>query len=156
MYKKVLAPLLVNTKKRKVFMAVIAAVFVITMLFPLAQLVKFRMLPKANKNTFLVSIDMPAGTALRTLDRAARAAGDYLRRIPEVKDYETFVGTGSVIDFNGLLRGGAFREASHFCRHPREPYRQGRTLRIEREAGAHDQARYREARPGVRREHQAR
>ena len=114
-YKKVLAPLLVNTKKRKVFMAVIAAVFVITMLFPLAQLVKFRMLPKANKNTFLVSIDMPAGTALENTDRAARAAGDYLRRIPEVKDYETFVGTGSVIDFNGLLRGGAFREASHFA-----------------------------------------
>ena len=41
--------------------------------------------------------------------------GDYLRRIPEVKDYETFVGTGSVMDFNGLLRGGAFREASHFA-----------------------------------------
>ncbi len=114
-YKKVLAPLLVNVKKRKVFMTVIGAVFVITMLFPLAQLVKFRMLPKANKNTFLVSIDMPAGTALESTDRAARATGDYLRRIPEVKDYETFVGTGPVIDFNGLLRGGAFREASHFA-----------------------------------------
>ncbi len=47
--------------------------------------------------------------------RAARAVGDYLRRVPEVKDYETFVGTSSVMDFNGLLRGGAFREASHFA-----------------------------------------
>ncbi|HWR71975.1 MAG TPA: efflux RND transporter permease subunit, partial [Nitrospirota bacterium] len=48
-------------------------------------------------------------------DRVARAVGDYLRRVPEVKDYETFVGTGSVIDFNGLLRGGAFRDQSHFA-----------------------------------------
>ena len=115
LYKKVLGPLLENKAKRKVFMAVIGGVFVITMLFPAFQWVKFRMLPKANKNTFLISIDMPAGTALENTDRVSRAVGDYLRRIPEVKDYESFVGTGSVMDFNGLLRGGAFREASHFA-----------------------------------------
>ena len=114
-YKKVLGPLLENASKRKIFMAVIGVVFVITMLFPAFQWVKFRMLPKANKNTFLVSIDMPAGTALESTDRVSRAVGEYLRRIPEVKDYESFVGTGSVMDFNGLLRGGAFREASHFA-----------------------------------------
>ena len=98
------------------FLGIIMAVCsLITMTFPLFQWVKFRMLPKANKNTFLVSIDMPAGTVIENTDRVARAVGDYLQRIPEVKDYETFVGTGSVMDFNGLLRGGAFREASHFA-----------------------------------------
>jgi multidrug efflux pump subunit AcrB len=115
LYKKVLAPLLVNSKKRKLFLSIILAVFVVTMSFPLFQWVKFRMLPKANKNTFLVSIDMPAGTVIENTDRVARAVGDHLKRLPEVKDYETFVGTGSVMDFNGLLRGGAFREASHFA-----------------------------------------
>jgi multidrug efflux pump subunit AcrB len=115
LYKKALGPLLESERKRRIFMAVIGGVFVITMLFPAVQWVKFRMLPKANKNTFLVSIDMPAGTALESTDRVSRAVGDYLSRIPEVKDYEAFVGTGSVIDFNGLLRGGAFREASHFA-----------------------------------------
>ncbi|NTW60596.1 MAG: efflux RND transporter permease subunit, partial [Nitrospirae bacterium] len=114
-YKKVLGPLLESTGKRRVFMSIIIGVFLAMMAFPAVQWVKFRMLPKANKNTFLVSIDMPAGTALENTDRAARAVGDYLRRLPEVKDYESFVGMGSVIDFNGLLRGGAFREASHFA-----------------------------------------
>jgi multidrug efflux pump subunit AcrB len=114
-YKNVLAPLLMNRHKRRVFLSIVMAVFVITMSFPLSQWVKFRMLPKANKNTFLVTIDMPPGTVIENTDRVARAVGDYLRRIPEVKDYETFVGTGSVMDFNGLLRGGAFREASHFA-----------------------------------------
>ncbi|NTV00142.1 MAG: efflux RND transporter permease subunit, partial [Methanoregulaceae archaeon] len=115
LYKKVLGPLLESPRKRKIFMALIGGVFVVTMLFPAVQWVKFRMLPKANKNTFLVSIDMPAGTALENTDRVSRAVGAYLRRVPDVKDYESFVGTGSVIDFNGLLRGGAFREASHFA-----------------------------------------
>ncbi len=114
-YKRVLGPLLANPGRRRFFLAIITAVFLITMSFPLFQWVKFRMLPKANKNTFLVTIDMPVGTVIENTDRVARAVGEYLRRIPEVKDYETFVGTGSVMDFNGLLRGGAFREASHFA-----------------------------------------
>ncbi len=114
-YKRVLGPLLANPGRRRLFLAIIAAVFLITVSFPLFQWVKFRMLPKANKNTFLVTIDMPVGTVIENTDRVARAVGEYLRRIPEVKDYETFVGTGSVMDFNGLLRGGAFREASHYA-----------------------------------------
>jgi len=114
-YKKVLAPLLENTGKRRLFMGLIIGVFLVVMIFPVMQWVKFRMLPKANKNTFLVQVDMPEGTGLESTDRVARAIGNLLGRIPEVKDYETFVGTGSVIDFNGLLRGGAFREASHYA-----------------------------------------
>ncbi len=114
-YQKILGPLLTKPRIRKGFLVAVLAVFVLTMSFPLFQWVKFRMLPKANKNTFLVTIDMPVGTVLEDTDRTARAVGDYIRRIPEVKDYETFVGTGSVIDFNGLLRGGAFREASHYA-----------------------------------------
>jgi multidrug efflux pump subunit AcrB len=114
-YEKIIKPLLENTRTRTAFLSVILAVFLVTMSFPLFQWVKFRMLPKANKNTFLVSIDMPAGTMIENTDRVARAVGEYIRRIPEVKDYETFAGTGSVMDFNGLLRGGAFREASHFA-----------------------------------------
>ena len=114
-YKRIVGPLLESPRKRKVFLAIVLGVFLVTMLFPLVQWVKFRMLPKANKNTFLVSVDMPPGTALENTDRTARAVGEYLRGLPELKDYETFVGTGSVIDFNGLLRGGAFREQSHFA-----------------------------------------
>jgi multidrug efflux pump subunit AcrB len=114
-YKRILGPLLENAGKRKLFMSIIIGLFLIAMAFPLMQWVKFRMLPKANKNTFLVSIDMPPGTALENTDRVARVVGEYVRRLPEVKDYETFVGTGSVMDFNGLLRGSSFREASHFA-----------------------------------------
>ncbi|HAK60495.1 MAG TPA: AcrB/AcrD/AcrF family protein [Nitrospiraceae bacterium] len=114
-YRKTVEPLLTNPAKRRIFWTVIIGVFLVTMLFPAVQWVKFRMLPKANKNTFLVTIDMPVGTVLEKTDRVARAVGDYLKGIHEVKDYETFVGTGSVMDFNGLLRGGSFREASHFA-----------------------------------------
>jgi len=58
------------------------------------QWVKFRMLPKANKNTFLVSIDMPAGTALEKHGPRGPRRGGLSPPHPEVKDYESFVGTG--------------------------------------------------------------
>jgi multidrug efflux pump subunit AcrB len=109
-YKKLLSPLLTNAHKRRLFILIVLVLFAGVMSFPFMQWVKFRMLPKADKNTFLVTIDMPEGTALEVTDRAARAVGDYLANVPQVKNYETYVGVPSVIDFNGLLRGGSFRE----------------------------------------------
>ncbi len=67
------------------------------------------MLPKANKNTFLVTVDMPAGTSLNHTDRLVHELEDRLLQHPEVLALVTTVGTGSVMDFNGLLRGTSFR-----------------------------------------------
>ncbi|MHB8173681.1 MAG: efflux RND transporter permease subunit [Nitrospirota bacterium] len=115
MYKKILAPLLENKSKRRIFIAVIVLLFALVMTFPFLEWVQFRMLPKANKNTFLITVDMPRGTALEDTDRVARAVGRYVSTIPEVKNYETFVGVPSVIDFNGLLRGSGFRNEPQYA-----------------------------------------
>ncbi|MBI5694437.1 MAG: efflux RND transporter permease subunit [Nitrospirae bacterium] len=114
-YNKVLGPLLQSRRKRRMFLAVVALLFAAAMTFPLLTWVKFRMLPKADNNTFLVTIDMPAGTALEGTDRVARAAGEYVGRLPEVKDYESYVGVPAVTDFNGLLRGSGFRAQSYYA-----------------------------------------
>ena len=114
-YKAALSPLLESRRARRIFLLTVAVLFVAAMSFPLLEWVKFRMLPKANKNTFLVTVDMPAGTALETTDKAARAVGSYIGGLPEVKDYESFVGVPSVVDFNSLLRGGAFRRDPRFA-----------------------------------------
>jgi len=114
-YKRILGPLLENKLKRRIFVAAVAFLFLVVMAFPLIQWVKFRMLPKANKNTFLVTIDMPAGTALEDTDRVARAVGSFVSSIPEVVDYESYVGVPAVVDFNGLLRGSSFREQSYYA-----------------------------------------
>lgn len=114
-YAGIMRPLLYSRNKRMGFLTVVLIIFFAAMVLPLLQVVKFRMLPKANKNTFLVQIDMPNGTVLEKTDELARVVGEYLSKVPEVTDYETFVGTGSVIDFNGLLRGSAFRDQEHFA-----------------------------------------
>jgi len=114
-YSGLLSPLLADTGKRRIFILLVLILFIGAMGFPLLQWVKFRMLPKANKNTFLVTVDMPSGTALEETDRVARAVGARIADVPEVMDYESFVGAPSVTDFNGLLRGGGFRKDPRFA-----------------------------------------
>jgi len=70
-------------------------------------------LPKDNKNTFNITMDMPEFTPVETTDRAAREVGRVLRSVPEVTNYQTTIGQAGVIDFNGLLRGAGNKRGPH-------------------------------------------
>ncbi|OIQ78111.1 multidrug resistance protein MdtC [mine drainage metagenome] len=68
------------------------------------KLVVLKMLPFDNKSEFQVVVDMPVGTPLEKTAAVLREMGAYLATVPEVTDYEAYVGTASPINFNGLVR----------------------------------------------------
>lgn len=70
-------------------------------------------LPKANKNTFNVTIDMPEFTPVEITDKVGREVGQVLRTVSVVTDYQTTIGQAGVIDFNGLLRGAGNKRGSY-------------------------------------------
>lgn len=72
-------------------------------------------LPKDNKNTFNVTIDMPEYTPVEITDQVARQVGKQLRESPYITDYQTWVGQAGVIDFNGLLRGSGNKHGPHIA-----------------------------------------
>jgi len=78
-----------------IFLAVSLAVFKVVIL---------KMLPFDNKSEFQVVVDMPVGTPLEQTARVMRELGAYLATVPEVTDYEAYVGAASPINFNGLVR----------------------------------------------------
>ncbi|MGE0388470.1 MAG: efflux RND transporter permease subunit, partial [Gammaproteobacteria bacterium] len=80
---------------------------------PTPGTVELKMLPKGNKNTFNITVDMPEGTPLEVTDAVARDIGNVLRAHPLVTDYETFVGRAGPVDFNGMLRGATVKQGSH-------------------------------------------
>jgi multidrug efflux pump subunit AcrB len=49
-------------------------------------------------------VDMPTGTTLEQTAAATRALSDYVATIPEVQNYQSYVGTASPFNFNGLVR----------------------------------------------------
>ena len=66
--------------------------------------VTVKMLPFDNKNELQVIIDAPDGTSLEQTARITREMGDALRRVPEVTDFQMYIGTSAPFNFNGLVR----------------------------------------------------
>jgi multidrug efflux pump subunit AcrB len=74
------------------------------------RFVRVKMLPFDNKSEFQVVIDMPEGSTLEESAAVSREIGEYIRTVPEVKDYQLYVGTASPYNFNGLVRHYFLRE----------------------------------------------
>lgn len=68
------------------------------------KLVRVKMLPFDNKSEFQIIIDTPEGTTLEETAALTREIGDYVRTVPEVTDYQMYVGTAAPYNFNGLVR----------------------------------------------------
>ncbi len=75
--------------------------------------VKVKMLPFDNKSEFQVVIDMPEGTTLEETAAVTREIGNVLSRVPEVVNYQMYVGTSSPYNFNGLVRHYFLRRGPH-------------------------------------------
>ncbi len=83
---------------------VIIGLILFAMSLAVFKVVIMKMLPFDNKSEFQVVVDMPTGTPLEQTARVMREMGAYLATVPEVSDYEAYVGTASPINFNGLVR----------------------------------------------------
>jgi multidrug efflux pump subunit AcrB len=77
------------------------------------QFVKVKMLPFDNKSEFQVIVDMPNGTTLEETARAADALARATLDEPEVVNLQTYVGTASPFNFNGLVRHYYLRQGSN-------------------------------------------
>jgi len=76
------------------------------------KLVVMKMLPFDNKSEFQIVVDMPEGTSLERTAGLLRELGAYISTVPEVTDYQAYVGTASPINFNGLVRQYYLREGA--------------------------------------------
>ncbi len=72
-----------------------------------------KMLPFDNKSEFQVVVDMPEGTSLEQTARVLDALAGELREVPEVTDYQVYVGENAPINFNGLVRQYYLREGAN-------------------------------------------
>jgi multidrug efflux pump subunit AcrB len=113
MYNKLERPFLENSKKRRIMLGVTVLLLFgsVTMFFTKSVLVK--MLPFDNKNEFQVVVDMPEGTTLERTSAVTQEIAQYLTTIPEVVDYQNYIGTSAPITFNGLVRHYDLRGGSN-------------------------------------------
>jgi multidrug efflux pump subunit AcrB len=115
MYNKLERPLLESSMKRRVLVGITVLLLFgsVGMFFSKSVLVK--MLPFDNKNEFQVVIDMPEGTTLERTSAVTKEIAQYLTTIPEVVDYQNYIGTSAPITFNGLVRHYDLRGGSNMA-----------------------------------------
>lgn len=112
-YKKIEQPLLENKVKRWTILGVTVALLLISVFAFFAQWVAVKMLPFDNKNEIQIVIDMPEGTSLERTAAVSSEIAQYLREVPEVDNFQNYVGSSAPITFNGLVRHYDMRGASN-------------------------------------------
>ncbi len=114
-YDKTLKPLLDNPRRAKIALAGITAMLLIAVSMLFFRMVEVKMLPFDNKSEFQVIIDMPEGSTLEQTAAVTQDVVAYLRNVPEVDNYQYYVGTYAPINFNGLVRHYYLRKAANIA-----------------------------------------
>ena len=109
-YRTILSPLLDRPLWTWGLIGMVVLLLVFAGVLVLTRAVPLKMLPFDNKNEFQVLVDMPEGATLEDTSRAAAALESVLRTVPEVTDFQSYVGCASPTDFNGLVRHYYFRK----------------------------------------------
>src|SRR5690606_33297195 len=108
-------PLLDNSKKRWLVLGLTVVLLVGSVGMFFTKSVAVKMLPFDNKNEFQVVIDMPEGTTLERTSAVAKEISQYLTTVPEVVNYQNYIGTSAPITFNGLVRHYDLRGGSNMA-----------------------------------------
>jgi multidrug efflux pump subunit AcrB len=104
LYRRVMGRLIHDARWRYAFLAGVVILLLASVSLFAIKAVRVKMLPFDNKSEFQIIIDMPEGSTLEQTAAATREIGNYIRTVPEVTDYQMYVGTASPYNFNGLVR----------------------------------------------------
>ncbi|MBV7314996.1 efflux RND transporter permease subunit [Shewanella sp. NIFS-20-20] len=113
-FHRLLSPFVIGDKARthrRLLSLGLLVLIVLAMSLPVAKLVVMKMLPFDNKSEFQVMLDMPEGTPVEQTQKVLNDLGQYLLTVPEVTHIQTYAGTNSPMNFNGLVRHYYLREA---------------------------------------------
>ena len=114
-YNAIMRPMVDRPSLRWLFLLIMAGLLLASMALVGLKLVTVKMLPFDNKSEFQIIVDMPEGTPLERTAEVTRAIAVELHDVPEVTDYQLYVGLGAPINFNGLVRHYYMREGSNLA-----------------------------------------
>ncbi|QQS40046.1 MAG: efflux RND transporter permease subunit [Acidobacteriota bacterium] len=104
LYRKVMHAIIDGPVRRYLFLGGVVILLLLSVSLIFVKLVKVKMLPFDNKSEFQVIVDMPEGTTLEQTAAVTRELAGHIAEVPEVVNYQTYVGTVSPYNFNGLVR----------------------------------------------------
>jgi len=116
MYKKfenyLLDVLNTPSKKKMILWGTLAAFIIAVALIP-TKLVLAKMLPGKNNDTYSIYIDLPNGSSIEQTKEVSECVINIIQQEKEALDAEVFLGSGSPLDFAGLIKGSHFKNSEN-------------------------------------------
>jgi multidrug efflux pump subunit AcrB len=114
-YRKIMGALLHRKRVRNSFLAAVVVLLLLSCSLVYFKAVTVKMLPFDNKSELQVIVDAPDGTTLEGTARMTAEMGEALRAVPEVTDFQSYVGISSPFNFNGLVRHYYLRKGANLA-----------------------------------------
>lgn len=114
-YRRIMGRLLHERRVRNSFLGLVAVLLLLAVSLLFLKIVTVKMLPFDNKSELQVLVDAPTGTALEETARIVGEMADALREVPEITDFQTYIGTSAPFNFNGLVRHYYMRHSGHLA-----------------------------------------
>jgi multidrug efflux pump subunit AcrB len=99
-------------KKRYILFGTLIAFILSVMMLP-TEIVLAKMLPGKNNDTFTIYVDLPSGSSIEHTHEVTDCVVGFIQKEKEVLDTEVFLGTGSPLDFAGLIKGSHFKNSEN-------------------------------------------
>ena len=103
-FRRIIIPMIREPRKGRIFLYGIFVVFFMSLVFFYTKDVRVKMLPLDNKPEFNIVVNFPEGTALPVTANLINELSTQMQEVKEVTDIQTYSGTASPYNFNGLVR----------------------------------------------------
>ena len=103
-----------SKKQKKIILVgtLVAFILSVLMIAP-TEIVKAKMLPGKNNDTFTIYVDLPNGSSITQTNAVSQCVSSFVQKEKEVVNTETFLGMGAPLDFAGLIKGSQFKNAEN-------------------------------------------
>ena len=90
----------------------VAFIISILMIAP-TEIVKAKMLPGKNNDTFNIYVKLPTGSSIQQTQQVTQCISSYITKEKELHNTEVFLGMGAPLDFAGLIKGSQFKNSEN-------------------------------------------
>jgi len=103
-----------SSAQRKLILigTLLAFILSVLMIAP-TEIVKAKMLPGKNNDTFTIYVKLPTGSSIQQTQQVTQCVSSYITNEKEVLDTEVFLGMGAPLDFAGLIKGSQFKNSEN-------------------------------------------
>lgn len=104
LYVSVAEPILRTKKRSRIFLGSVGAVTLASLGLLYTQNVTVKLLPFDDKTELSVVVDLPKGASAEDTNRILQSMVERLAPVKEIASFQTYAGTASPFNFNGLVR----------------------------------------------------